>query len=110
MSFLDGPGKQMYPKTPLGEREPGIPTGRDVEWQPLVDYRRHGVSETTIHGAVSWTHGDEVIHSFGGNVLCYGRSMMKPFTRVYPRSGTAGLKMCCLVVISKTRLCGSAAP
>ena len=22
--------------------------------------------------------GDELIHSFGGNVLCYGRSMMKP--------------------------------
>ena len=40
---------------------------------------RNGVSETTIHGAVAWAHGDEVIHSFGGNVLCYGRSMMKPF-------------------------------
>ena len=57
----------------------GVPTGRDVEWEPLVDYRRNGVSETTIHGAVAWAHGDEVIHSFGGNVLCYGRSMMKPF-------------------------------
>ena len=45
----------------------------------MVDYRRNGVSETTIHGAVAWCHGDEVIHSFGGNVLCYGRSMMKPF-------------------------------
>ncbi|MGB1586252.1 MAG: asparaginase [Thermoplasmatota archaeon] len=77
-TFASGPGREMYPKTPLGEREEGIPTGRDVQWQPLVDYRRHGVSETTIHGAVSWTHGDEVIHSFGGNVLCYGRSMMKP--------------------------------
>jgi L-asparaginase len=43
-----------------------------------VDYRRFGVSETTIHGAISWAHGDEIIHSFGGNVLCYGRSMMKP--------------------------------
>ena len=41
--------------------------------------RRNGVSETTIHGAVARAHGDEVIHSFGGNVLCYGRSMMKPF-------------------------------
>ena len=57
----------------------GIPTGREVAWEPLVDYRRNGVSETTIHGAVAWAHGDEVIHSFGGNVLCYGRSMMKPF-------------------------------
>jgi L-asparaginase II len=68
----------MYPKSPLGEHHEGIPTGRDVEWEPLVDYRRNGVSETTIHGAVAWASGEEVIHSFGGNVLCYGRSMMKP--------------------------------
>jgi L-asparaginase II len=51
-----------------------------VEWEPLVDYRRNGVSETTIHGAVAWASGGKVVHSFGGNVLCYGRSMMKPFT------------------------------
>jgi L-asparaginase len=71
-------GAAMYPKSPLGAAEPGIPTGRDVEWQPLVDYRRAGVSETTIHGAVAWASGDRIVHSFGGNVLCYGRSMMKP--------------------------------
>jgi L-asparaginase len=51
-----------------------------VEWEPLVDYRRNGVSETTIHGAVAWASGGKVVHSFGGNVLCYGRSMMKPLT------------------------------
>jgi L-asparaginase II len=73
------PGSAIYPDSPLGEDVEGIPTGRDVEWEPLVDYRRNGVSETTIHGAVAWCHGDEVVHSFGGNVLCYGRSMMKPF-------------------------------
>jgi len=73
------PGSSIFPDSPLGEDIVGIPTGRDVEWEPLVDYRRNGVSETTIHGAVAWAHGDEVIHSFGGNVLCYGRSMMKPF-------------------------------
>jgi len=73
------PGSGVFPDSPLGECIEGIPTGRDVEWEPLLDYRRNGVSETTIHGAVSWAHGDEVIHSFGGNVLCYGRSMMKPF-------------------------------
>ena len=61
---------QLYPESPLGELEGDVPTGRDVEWEPLVDYRRNGVSETTIHGAVAWSHGDEVIHSFGGNVLC----------------------------------------
>ena len=73
------PRAALYPRSPLGERVPGIPTGRDVEWEPLVDYRRNGVSETTIHGAVAWASGGKVVHSFGGNVLCYGRSMMKPF-------------------------------
>jgi L-asparaginase len=72
------PGSGVYPTSPLGDREPGIPTGRDVAWEPLVDYRRNGVSETTIHGAVAWAHGGEIVHSFGGDVLCYGRSMMKP--------------------------------
>lgn len=72
------PRDAMYPSSPLGVQEEGIPTGRDVEWQPLVDFRRNGVSETTIHGAIAWAHGGEIVHSFGGNVLCYGRSMMKP--------------------------------
>ena len=72
------PGAEIYPASPLGENDRSIPTGRDVEWEPLVDYRRNGVSETTIHGAVAWYTGDEELHSFGGNVLCYGRSMMKP--------------------------------
>jgi L-asparaginase len=70
---------KVYPESPFGETLPGIPTGRDVEWEPLVDYRRNGVSETTIHGAIAWYSGSELIHSFGGNVLCYGRSMMKLF-------------------------------
>jgi L-asparaginase II len=72
------PDSLVYPKSPLGENDAWIPTGRDVEWEPLVDYRRNGVSETTIHGAVAWASGGEMVHSFGGNVLCYGRSMMKP--------------------------------
>jgi len=70
----------MFPRSPLGETHEGIATGRDVEWEPLVDYRRNGVSETTIHGAVAWASGGRIVHSFGGNVLCYGRSMMKPLT------------------------------
>jgi L-asparaginase len=72
------PGSRIFPTSPTGEAVDGIPTGRDVEWEPLVDYRRNGVSETTIHGAVAWASGGKVVHSFGGNVLCYGRSMMKP--------------------------------
>lgn len=71
--------RENFPRSPLGDKEPNIPTGREVEWEPLVDYRRNGVSETTIHGAISWYSGNRPIHSFGGNVLCYGRSMMKPF-------------------------------
>ena len=71
--------EDVYPSSPLGEQEAGIPTGRDVEWEPLVDYRRNGVSENTIHGAIAWWSGNKMVHSFGGNVLCYGRSMMKPF-------------------------------
>jgi L-asparaginase len=74
------PGSENYPDSPLGEQIEGVATGRDVEWEPLVDYRRNGVSETTIHGAVAWASGDTLIHSHGGNVLCYGRSMMKPIT------------------------------
>lgn len=70
---------KTYPTSPLGEKIEGLPSGRDVDWVPLVDFRRNGVSENTIHGAVSWYSGKECIHSFGGNVLCYGRSMMKPF-------------------------------
>ena len=73
------PGHHLYPKSPLGESTSDVPTGRDVAWEPLVDYRRNGVSETTIHGAVAWASGSEIVHSFGGHVLCYGRSMMKPF-------------------------------
>ena len=75
---MNGPGSRIYPSSPLGAVEPGIPTGRDVPWEPLLDYRRAGVSETTIHGAVAWASGDRVVHHFGGDVLCYGRSMMKP--------------------------------
>ena len=49
------PGSGIYPTSSLGEDIPGIATGRDVEWEPLVDYRRNGVSETTVHGAVAWS-------------------------------------------------------
>lgn len=73
------PAENLYPSSPFGTSHGSIPTGRDLEWQPLLDYRRNGVSETTIHGAVSWVHGSTEWHSCGGNVLCYGRSLMKPF-------------------------------
>src|SRR5438045_8719573 len=47
-------------------------------WQPLVEYRRNDVAENTIHGAVSWVTGKQLLYSFGGNVEVYGRSMVKP--------------------------------
>ena len=47
-------------------------------WVPLVEYRRNGVAECTIHGAVAWVTGKCLLYSWGGNVVCYGRSMMKP--------------------------------
>lgn len=72
------PAAAAYPRSPLGESDARIPTGRDVAWVPLVDYRRNGVSETTLHGAIAWATPAGVLHGFGGNVLCYGRSMMKP--------------------------------
>src|SRR5437660_1969576 len=66
-------------------------------WQPLVEYRRNGVAENTIHGAVSWVSGRNVIFSFGGNVEVYGRSMVKPimmkvFTREFARALTGEQK------------------
>lgn len=50
----------------------------DNVWVPLVDYRRNGVPEVTTHGAIAWVSGKRLIYSYGGNVTCYGRSMMKP--------------------------------
>ena len=73
------PGSAVYPTSPISDGAKGIATGRDVEWEPLVDFRRNDVSENTIHGAIAWAHGSEVFHSFGGNVLCYGRCMLCVF-------------------------------
>src|SRR5215208_2054930 len=61
-------------------------------WQPLVEYRRNGVAENTIHGAVSWVSGRNVIYSFGGNVEVYGRSMVKPIMmKVFAKEFAAAL-------------------
>src|ERR1051326_5898977 len=61
-------------------------------WQPLVEYRRNGVAENTIHGAVSWVSGRNLIYSFGGNVEVYGRSMVKPIMmKVFTREFASAL-------------------
>jgi L-asparaginase len=49
------------------------------DWQPLVEYQRLGLAECTIHGSIAWVRGNQLIHSLGGNPLCYGRSTMKPY-------------------------------
>ena len=36
------PGSSMYPESSIGETIEGIATGRQVDWEPLVDYRRNG--------------------------------------------------------------------
>ena len=38
------PGSTIFPTNPLGDKHEGIATGRDVEWEPLVDFRRMDVS------------------------------------------------------------------
>lgn len=59
--------------------EPRPHTYSQDQWVPLVDYRRNGIAECTIHGSVAWVSGSELIHAYGGDVTCYGRSMMKPY-------------------------------
>jgi len=50
-----------------------------MSWAPLVEYKRKGISERVVYGAVAWVQGKNLIHSFGGDITCYGRSLMKPY-------------------------------
>jgi L-asparaginase len=80
--------------TPFNEHLPVNFARAMPNWQPLVEYRRNGVAENTIHGAVSWVSGRNLIYSFGGNVEVYGRSMSKPvmmkvFAREFARELTS---------------------
>ena len=39
-------GGERYPRSPLGEGTgDGVPTGRDVEWEPLIDYPGSAVDQ-----------------------------------------------------------------
>lgn len=51
----------------------------DHDWQPLLSYCRAGIAEVVKFGAISWVSGTDVIHETGGNPLCFGRSLMKPW-------------------------------
>lgn len=47
-------------------------------WVPLVEYKRNGIAEVATHGAISWVTGKKLIYAYGGDAMCYGRSVMKP--------------------------------
>jgi hypothetical protein len=80
------PGSALYPTSPLGKKDPRIRTGRDVEWETLVDDRRNGVSETTIDGAIAWASGGRLVHSFGGSAprTCLPREEIPGVSRGVP--------------------------
>ena len=69
-------------------------------WQPLVEYRRNGVAENTIHGTVSWVTGRKVLHSFGGpndgrnpsGSLLLANGLFYGMTGVGPGFGNGGTK------------------
>ena len=54
VGFIWKAGLESLSEDSIGEKFDNIATGRDVEWEPLVDFRRMDVSENTIHGAIAW--------------------------------------------------------
>ncbi len=46
-------------------------------WQSLVEYQRAGLSEALKFGALCWASGQNIVHSFGGDVSFFGRSTVK---------------------------------
>jgi L-asparaginase len=49
------------------------------EWSELLEYRRAGIAEVAIHGAVSWVTGATPIHGVSASNLIFGRSLTKPY-------------------------------
>ena len=49
-----------------------------MKWRPLLTYKRASHAEKVIHGAFSWVHEKEEIHSLGGDFVFYARSLLKP--------------------------------
>ena len=83
LSILAACGEVELSCEPDGDVTPlcGVQMPEDLEVMPngggllIGEYGNGG----QLPGAITWYSGDQRIHSFGGNVLCYGRSMMKPF-------------------------------
>ncbi|MCY7295945.1 asparaginase [Alteromonas sp. a30] len=48
-------------------------------WHPLVEYQREGIAEVIKFGAIMAYVGDKALFQIGGDVLCFGRSLLKPY-------------------------------
>lgn len=48
-------------------------------WAPLIAYKRKGVPELIVYGAVSWVSDQRILHQYGGDAEIFGRSLVKPF-------------------------------
>lgn len=48
-------------------------------WAPILEYKRNGITEVVVHGAISWVSAAEVVHEVGGQNVIFGRSLTKPF-------------------------------
>lgn len=46
-------------------------------WQSLVEYQRAGLSEALKFGSLCWASGQNIVHSYGGDVSFFGRSTVK---------------------------------
>lgn len=48
-------------------------------WAPLVEYRREGIAEVVKFGAIMCVEGDRIHYQLGDDILCFGRSLLKPY-------------------------------
>src|SRR4051812_20160374 len=49
-----------------------------MTWRPLLETKRAGIADVVVHGAIAWATPARVVHEVGGDVVCWGRSMLKP--------------------------------
>ena len=57
------PGSELFPDSPLGEQVQGIPTGRDVAWEPLVGAWGRSYPLIWRKCSVLWSLDDEAIYA-----------------------------------------------
>lgn len=49
------------------------------QWAPLVEYRRENIAEVVKFGAVMCVSGDQILYQLGDDIVCFGRSLLKPY-------------------------------